>query len=155
MVRDTDDIYLIVDEHDLDEVVRDLIRIGLDRIKGWCASDEVRKHAGVTLETIEEIDPDEAERLIESKQVRNLDVRRATEFAEGHIEGATNISHTRLASRLNEVPGPDPVLVNCRSGIRSARSCALLKRAGHEVINLRGGYLAWEEQIVNRQTDAR
>lgn len=154
MVRDTDDIYLIVDEHDLDEVVRDLIRIGLDRIKGWCASDEVRANAGCILETIEEIDPDEAERLIESKQVRNLDVRRATEFAEGHIEGATNISHTRLASRMDEVPGPDPVLINCRSGIRSARSCALLKRAGHRVINLRGGYLAWEEQIVNRQPDA-
>jgi hydroxyacylglutathione hydrolase len=154
MVKDTEDIYLIIDEQHIDEVVRDLIRIGLDQIKGWCPSSEVRQDKGVALETIDEVEPDEAERLIESKQARVLDVRRATEFAEGHIGEAVNISHTRLGSRLGEVPTPGPVLINCRSGIRSARSCALLKRAGHEVINLRGGYLAWEAQIVNRQHDA-
>jgi hydroxyacylglutathione hydrolase len=154
MVKDSEDIYLIIDEQHIDEVVRDLIRVGLDRIKGWCPSHEVDSDASDTLETIGEVDPDEAERLIESRQVRTLDVRRATEFAEGHIDDAVNISHTRLGSRMDEVPAPDPILVNCRSGIRSARSCALLKRAGHEVINLRGGFLAWEEQIVNRQPDA-
>lgn len=154
MVKDTEDIYLIIDEQNIDEVVRDLIRIGLDRIRGWCPSNEIQADEHVALATIEEIEPEDAERLIESKQVRNLDVRRATEFAEGHIASATNISHTRVASRMDEIPSPDPVLINCRSGIRSARACALLKRAGHKVINLRGGYLAWEEQIVNRQSDA-
>ena len=48
-----------------------------------------------------------------------LDVRRATEFKEGHIEGATNIAHTRLLSRLAEVPKDRHILVHCRSGARS------------------------------------
>jgi hydroxyacylglutathione hydrolase len=73
-----------------------------------------------------------------------LDVRRKTEFAEGHIAGATNIAHTRLLSRLAEVPKDRPILVNCRSGARSARACSLLQRHGYHVTNLAGGMLAWE-----------
>ena len=154
MVKDTDDIYLLINEHDIDEVVRDLIRIGLDRIKGWCPSDDIKSNAEIALDTIEEIDAQEAATLIDGNKARVLDVRRATEYAEGHIDGATNISHTRLAARMDDLPTPDPLLVHCRSGIRSARSCALLQRAGHKVINLRGGYLAWEEQIANHQHNA-
>lgn len=145
MVRDTDDIYLIVDESDLEGVLRDLIRIGLDHIRGWCPASEVSTSAGVELESIAEVDPPEAAEMLATGAASPLDVRRATEFAEGKIDGAVNVSHTRLASRMGEVPAPGPVLINCRSGIRSARACALLKRAGHEVINLRGGYLAWDE----------
>lgn len=154
MVKDTEDIYLIIDETDIDEVVRDLIRIGLDRIRGWCNSADVKPSTGDELATIEEIDADEAADIIASNDARVLDVRRATEHAEGHIDGSTNISHTRLAARMDELPTPDPLLVHCRSGIRSARSCALLKRAGHDVINLRGGYLAWEEQTTPQASDA-
>ncbi len=73
-----------------------------------------------------------------------LDVRRAAEFEEGHIAGAHNIAHTRLLSRIEEVPRTKRVLVNCRSGGRSARACALLQRHGYEVTNLGGGMLAWD-----------
>ncbi|MFG0313122.1 MAG: rhodanese-like domain-containing protein [Phycisphaerales bacterium] len=154
MVKDSDDIYLIIDEQHIDEVVRDLIRIGLDRIKGWCNSADLRPDTDSALATIVEIDADEAADLIANNGARVLDVRRATEHAEGHIDGSTNISHTRLAARMDELPAPDPLLVHCRSGIRSARSCALLKRAGHDVINLRGGYLAWQEHNAPQTSHA-
>jgi hydroxyacylglutathione hydrolase len=142
MIRDTDEIYLIIDEDDLDETVRDLIRIGLDHIKGWCPTTDV---AGTGLESIEEVDASKALELVESKQVGVLDVRRATEFADGHLPGAVNIAHTRLMSRMDEVPEDDTLLVNCRSGARSARACAFLQRSGKRVINLKGGYMAWED----------
>ena len=35
------------------------------------------------------------------------------------------------------------LLVNCRTGRRSARACSYLQRLGYEVMNLRGGILAW------------
>ena len=142
MLHETDEIYLIVDEEQLEEAVRDLIRIGFDRIRGWCPADLIAALPG--LATIDEMGVDEAVGRVESHEVRVLDVRRRTEFDGGHIPGAMNIAHTRLASRLDEVPRGSKVLVNCRSGGRSSRAAAYLKRAGFEVVNLRGGMSAWE-----------
>ncbi|MEM1185256.1 MAG: MBL fold metallo-hydrolase [Planctomycetota bacterium] len=141
MVGGDEDIYLVVDAERLDEVVRDLIRIGLDRIKGWCPPEEISSAATATIQEIEVAD---AIASVESGKFSVLDVRRATEFAGGHVPGAVNASHTRLASRVDDVPGPGPILVNCRSGARSARSCAYLQRLGYDVTNLAGGFLAWD-----------
>ncbi|MAO23085.1 MAG: MBL fold metallo-hydrolase [Phycisphaerae bacterium] len=144
MVRDTDDIYLIIDPDRLEECLRDLVRIGLDHIKGWCPANEFTQNPPEGLVTTGEISVDQAQTLIDAGKVRVVDVRRATEFSEGHIPNAVNIAHTRLASRMSEVPGNGPLLINCRSGKRSARASGYLQRAGYEVINLEGGYLAWE-----------
>lgn len=143
MVKDTEDIYLVIEESKLEEAVRDLIRIGLDRIKGWCAPADVAGASGMA--TINEVDVEDAVGLVEGHSVNVLDVRRATEFAEGHIPGATNIAHTRLSTRLAEVPRDRKLLVNCRSGVRSSRASAYLQRAGYDILNLKGGYLAWEK----------
>lgn len=143
MVRDSDEIYLVIDEDQLDEAIRDLIRVGLDNIKGWCPADEVAAFPG--LATIDEVSVEEAIGLLKSHQVNLLDVRRQTEFAGGHLPGAFNVAHTRLAGRIDEVPQGGRILVNCRSGARSARASAFLKRAGYDVVNLKGGMLAWEQ----------
>ncbi|GAB4546310.1 MAG: MBL fold metallo-hydrolase [Phycisphaerales bacterium] len=145
LVREDEDIVLVIDEAHLEEAIRDLIRIGLDRIVGWCPASEVDALDPARLATIDEIDPDEAASLIESRRVDVLDVRRATEFEGGHIAGAVNIAHTRLPARLDEVPAGERLLINCRSGARSARASAYLKRLGRDVINLKGGYLAWQQ----------
>ena len=146
MVRDTDDIYLVIEEDRLEEAVRDLIRVGLDNIRGWCTPSEIAELP--SLATIDEVGVEEAVGLVESHRVHVLDVRRKTEFEGGHLPGAVNIAHTRLAGRLDEVPRNGRLLVNCRSGARSAAASAYLKRAGYDVINLRGGMLAWEQSTA-------
>lgn len=146
MVRDTESIYLIIEHESLEEAVRDLVRIGLDRIEGWCAPDEIAKLPVNGLVGLDEIDVSEAQALLENGEVGLLDVRRATEFCEGHIPHAINIAHSRLASRLDEVPREKPLLINCRSGKRSARASSYLQRMGWRVINLEGGILAWEAE---------
>jgi len=148
MVRDDEDIYLIIDKQRIEEAVRDLVRIGLDRVVGWCPAEEFSEHPPAGLITLDEIGVEQARGLIEDGAVRVLDVRRMTEFAEGHIENAVNIAHTRLASRMDEVPDGSTLLINCRSGKRSARAAGYLQRAGYEVVNLRGGYLAWESSTA-------
>lgn len=144
MVRDDEDIYMIIDEHRLDEAIRCLVRIGLDRIAGWCHASDFNQDPPAELVTLDEVGVDRARELIEDGSVRVLDVRRMSEFSQGHIEDAVNIAHTRLASRMDEVPEDSTLLVHCRSGKRSARAAGYLQRAGHSVINLKGGYLAWE-----------
>lgn len=147
MVRDTEAIYLIIEHRHLEEAVRDLVRVGLDHIQGWFEPADLADYEDTNhkLATIEEIDVENAIGLVERHEVSVLDARRATEFAGGHLPGATNIAHTRLAARLDEVPRGTRLLVNCRSGARSARAAAYLKREGFDVINLRGGMMAWEK----------
>ena len=141
MVREDEDIYLIVDHARRDEAVRDLVRIGLDRVRGWLDASEMAGAA--QLATTPEVGPAQAAGMIERGEVAVLDVRRASEFALGHLEGATQIAHTRLASRLDELPMDTTLLVHCQGGVRSARASGFLQRLGYDVVNLRGGYAAW------------
>ena len=153
LVHESEDIYLIVEPNQLEDAVRALIRIGLDNIKGWFDPEEFELCAGdsACLDVVAELTPEDAAELVDDDNHHVLDVRRATEFAEGHIPGATNVAHTRLAARLDEVPKDKRLLVNCRSGARSARACSYLKRLGHEVINLKGGFNAWAETHAHKQ----
>lgn len=144
LVKQDEDIYLIVEESMLEETVRDLIRIGHDRLRGWCSPSDIDMLDQTLLISLQEVDVQKAKRLINSSEVRVLDVRRKSEFDEGHIPGAINISHTRLASRTDEIPADSKLLIHCRSGKRSARASGYLQREGYEVVNLEGGYLAWE-----------
>jgi hydroxyacylglutathione hydrolase len=138
-------IVLIVEAERLDEALRDLIRIGLDLIVGWLPPDELQRYADGShaLESIRDLTPAEAAAMLAAGQAALLDVRRATEYASGHIVGACNIAHTRLALRAGEVPGGKPLIVQCQGGVRSARAASYLKRLGHAVMNMQGGYLAW------------
>lgn len=144
-IGETEPIYLIIDPKRVEEAVRDLVRVGLDNIAGWFDLAELPSYTDTShaLRTIDEISAGEAAAMLDSGKAHVLDVRRATEFAGGHLPGATNIAHTRLASRLHEVPGDKPLIVNCQGGTRSAKAASLLQRAGFTAINLAGGYQAW------------
>ncbi|MFE0441109.1 rhodanese-like domain-containing protein [Aerococcus sp. NPDC058936] len=68
-----------------------------------------------------------------------IDVREPYEFKNGHIPGAKNIP-------LSKVPNYTPkaqVYVVCQSGMRSKRATKMLLKQGHDVINVRGGMMAW------------
>lgn len=149
-VDEESDIRLLIDPAKVDAAVRDLVRIGLDRVVGWCPPSVIEEYraAGGKLASIAEVGADEARELVQQRSPFILDVRRKSEFDEGHIEGATCIAHTRIASRMHELPRDRELLVHCRSGARSARTCALLQRVGFRVTNLAGGFLEWEKMPI-------
>lgn len=147
MIGDREAIYLIVEPSRVDEAVRSLIRVGLDNIVGWFDAGHMSQtqSAGIKLETTAEVSVAEAQAMISSSSPFLLDTRRMAEVAEGAIPGAANIAHTRLLSRMSEVPRDRHILVNCRSGVRSGRACSLLQKNGYAATNLAGGFLAWEK----------
>lgn len=150
MVSEDDVIHLIIEPSRVDEAVRDLIRVGLDKFCGWYDASKLDQFeaAGGTLVPTAEVTVSEARVLLDTTKPFVLDARRKAEFVDGHLPGATNIAHTRLLSRLSEMPKDRPILVNCRSGARSAPACSLLQRHGYQVTNLAGGMLAWEAAKV-------
>ncbi|MFN0010011.1 MAG: MBL fold metallo-hydrolase [Phycisphaerales bacterium] len=147
MIDDGETIYLIVGASGVDEAVRGLIRVGLDNIGGWFDAGQMAQleGAGVNVESTAEVSVADARQMIDTAAPYLLDARRSAEVTEGHIPGAANIAHTRLLSRLADVPKDRHILVNCRSGVRSGRACSLLQKHGYRVTNLAGGFLAWEK----------
>ena len=73
-----------------------------------------------------------------------LDVREPSEFAAGHIAGATLIPLGELASRTSEVPHDKTVVVVCHSGNRSAQGRDMLRQAGFtNATSMAGGLTDW------------
>lgn len=73
-----------------------------------------------------------------------LDVRQPDEWDEYHIPGATLIPLGELASRMNEVPRDQEVVVVCRSGNRSQQGRDILLQAGFtQVTSMAGGLSQW------------
>lgn len=74
-----------------------------------------------------------------------LDVRTTAEFASGHVRGARNVPITSLRGELAGLglsPGTAVVAI-CLSAHRSTPAVRLLRAAGLEARQLRGGMIAW------------
>lgn len=94
-----------------------------------------------------EIPPGETVRLINHEDAVVVDVRDEEEFVRGHILHAINIPLAGIEGRIEALQTCHgrPVIVCCRTGQRSARACAHLKRHGLEpIFKLAGGIMAWE-----------
>ena len=78
-----------------------------------------------------------------------LDVRRADEFAEGHIPGAINVANESIGTeQIPELPDKAQlILVYCRSGRRSKEASEKLVKLGYTSIVEFGGILDWKGEI--------
>lgn len=143
------DLVLIVAEELVEEAVRNLVRIGLDRVAAFVTPPTVEQWAreGGRLERTEEMDMLEVEGRRADPGSVVLDVRRAAEFREGHVPGALNVAHTRLRDRLDELPRDRTLLVHCRTGSRSAVATALLRREGLDAVYVNGLFEEWKARF--------
>lgn len=71
-----------------------------------------------------------------------VDVRSASEYANGTIPSSINIPVDELRERHSEI-GNKKVIVNCQVGQRGHVATMLLRSLGYEAKNLDGGYLTW------------
>ena len=78
-----------------------------------------------------------------------LDVRRADEFAEGHIPGAVNVANEDILGAKPELLSDinQTIYVYCRSGRRSKEASAKLVAIGYTNIIEFGGILDWKGEI--------
>jgi molybdopterin/thiamine biosynthesis adenylyltransferase/rhodanese-related sulfurtransferase len=84
----------------------------------------------------------------EKKPFVLIDVREPHEFQICRIPGSKLIPLGEVPKRMNELNSADEIVVHCRSGQRSARAVDLLIKAGFRKIhNLKGGILAWSDQV--------
>lgn len=127
---------LLAVEHEsqVDEAVRQLIRIGYDRIEGWILIEDALTNSGFTTSYPRIATSD----LPADATV--LDVRRADEYGSSHVSGAKNIAYTRLAARFDEVPEASTLYIHCAGGTRAAIAAAYLASRGRRVVHVDGSF---------------
>jgi sulfur-carrier protein adenylyltransferase/sulfurtransferase len=103
-------------------------------------------------------------RLDSGEDVLILDVRNPQEWEISALDGSLRIPKPQIEAAMNDVlagrkpreatvlaqiPTDREIIVQCRSGARSADSIKFLQQAGYknELVNLKGGILAWAKEI--------
>jgi adenylyltransferase/sulfurtransferase len=95
-----------------------------------------------------EITPRELKARIDAgESILLLDVREPREYEMCHLD-AFLIPLAEIPVRVSELDPSRDTVVYCRSGERSSAAVLFLKRAGFaRVWNLRGGILAWADEV--------
>ena len=84
--------------------------------------------------------------LQSGERVVRRDVREEPEYITGHVTGAELLPVDEITAETAAelIPTYDiPVLVYCRSGMRSARAARLLEKLGYRDIRNMGGLAGW------------
>ena len=127
-----------------ESVVR-LARVGFAKMCGYLDGGfETWKNSGEPVDLIVNIDAEEfAMDLPFDPKLKIVDVRRETEFADGHVPAARNIPLETLVDpgTMAEFDDSDNIYIHCAIGYRSTIACSLLKRQGiHNLHNITGGW---------------
>jgi hydroxyacylglutathione hydrolase len=140
---DKDIILVAEDEQQVEESRMRLARVGMERVIGTLAGGmatwamERRPVAEISQIPVEDLNRELAD-------VQVVDVRKPSEWDDGHIAGAHSMPLNRLESLLGQLDHERPIAVHCKGGYRSAIGCSLIQRAGFQnVMNVIGGFDAW------------
>lgn len=92
-----------------------------------------------------EITVHDLEKLLQEGAVL-VDVRTHGEVAQGMIPDAKHVPLDEILAHADSFSKDQPLVLQCKSGGRSAQACALLEAKGFKnLYNLAGGIEAWRK----------
>lgn len=139
-------ILIAATEEQISEARTRLARVGIENLGGYLSGGtDAWQQAGFELAKMPQMTVEELAKHLDARDVNLLDVRRQGEWDAGHIDGANWYPLDRFKAALPSLDDKKPTAVQCAGGYRSMIAASLLQRAGHEVINVIGGYGAWEK----------
>ena len=140
-------VLIAATEDQISEARMRLARVGIENLSGYLEGGvEAWKQAGFELVQMPQVTVKELRKRLDTGDVQVLDVRRQGEWDAGHIEGADLYPLDRFKAALPSLENAAATAVHCKGGYRSMIAASLLQRAGHNVINVIGGFDAWEKE---------
>ena len=132
------------------ETVVRLARVGFEKFAGYLnGSFEAWQTAGETVDMVIDVEADElAMDLPFDEKAVIIDVRKETEYADGHIAEALNFPLLDLIDPASMADFEDNqnIYVHCAGGYRSVIAASLLKQQGiHNLRNVLGGWNSIKE----------
>ena len=97
---------------------------------------------------VKEVDALELKARIDAgEEIALIDIRSDAEVAQGVLPDSEHLAMHLIPLRMHDLPKDKDVVLYCRSGARSYHACNFLGQQGIDnVINLRGGIIAWARQ---------
>jgi hydroxyacylglutathione hydrolase len=140
-------LLLVTDEGKEEETIIRLARVGFSSMEGYLQGGfDAWINAGEKMDMIIDVEPDEfAMDIPHDTNLQAIDVRRETEFAEGHVKDAINMPLNDMTdiALLASFEENQNLYLYCGGGYRSVIAASLLKRQGiHNLRNITGG---WEK----------
>lgn len=105
---------------------------------------------GTRPDPVEEVTVQEMKRALDDPAlgIRVIDVREPDEYARARVAGVLLLPLSALAQRFVELDPQQPYYLHCRSGVRSRQAAGFLLEHGFTAVkSVRGGILAWAEEI--------
>jgi molybdopterin/thiamine biosynthesis adenylyltransferase/rhodanese-related sulfurtransferase len=99
--------------------------------------------------TINQVDIDQARRMMDEPGTVVIDVRESDEWRQGHLPNAISIPRGFLELKVEEkVPDhKTPIVIHCLLGPRGLLAARALREMGYENINnMMGGFTAWKDR---------
>ena len=125
---------------------------GLIDYDAFCGaiSDEAADAAAGSTISVTDLEHMLKEREEGSRDFVLVDVREQNEYEINQIPGSVLIPKGEFlnGNAFEQLPQDKPVVLHCKSGVRSAEALAVLKGAGYsDAVHVGGGVVAWVNQI--------
>jgi hydroxyacylglutathione hydrolase len=142
---------LVTEQGKEEETVIRLSRVGFDKMQGYLKGGfEAWQAAGEKVDMIIDVEADElAMDIPHDPNLLVLDVRKETEFADGHVKDAQNLSLADMVdiAQVAQFEDNQNLYVHCAGGYRSVIAASILKKEGiHNLRNVLGGWAKIKEQ---------
>ncbi len=129
---------------------------GLIDYDAFCGavSDEAAEAAAGSTISVVQLEQMLKEREAGERDFTLIDVREPNEFEINKIPGAVLVPKGEFlnGNALGDLPADKPIVLHCKSGVRSAEVLAIVKGAGYaDAVHVGGGVVAWVSQIDPRQ----
>lgn len=137
-------IVVVAPEGREEEAIMRLARVGYDHTLGYLKGGiEAWIKSGRNVDTVQSITPQEFANLYRQQTLSIVDVRRCSEYDNGHLNGAINFPLDFINQHLTELPKDNQLFIHCAGGYRSMIASSILKKAGYtNIINVEGGFSA-------------
>ena len=153
-------IVLVTEPGQEKETIVRMARVGFDKVIGYLDGDYAAwNNLGEETDMIIDVEADELMMDIpHDKNLLVVDVRRETEFADGHLKDALNIPLTEMTdpASMANLEETQNLYVHCAGGYRSVIAASLLKRQGiHNIRNILGGWATikiQEKAVIVKET---
>ncbi|WP_335871593.1 MBL fold metallo-hydrolase [Bacillus sp. 2205SS5-2] len=141
-----ENLVILAAEDHRDELQLALESIGLDRIVSYVAPEVLGQYES-TLEQYEYIEADQLVAQYEDDSTYVIDIRKQSEWNEGHLPTAHHHLLGNLRKQGDRIPRNKKLIVHCQSGTRSAIGTSVLQAMGYKNIhNYSGGFSDWKNK---------
>jgi len=149
------EILLVTDEGREEEVITRLARVGYDFTIGYLKGGIAAwKAAGMEVDTITSISPEEMFTRFEAGEGEIIDVRKNSEYLSEHVVEAENAPLDFINDSMLKINKNKTYFVHCAGGYRSMIFNSTLRARGYDnLIDVNGGFKAIKESEKFKITD--